>query len=190
MRRLPRILAAMTLLGACLIGAAPAQASQAHNPKVTTIQVAGVLLVDTVGTHPAGRNPAVDTSTFGGRCSVPSAFVFDYQGTAQLTGIGTVTLEGSHCTQVKMAAGTGTYTDGRFTMTTSKGYVIRSTHAGSFVMVGNTSYVTGTTKVVGGTGPYRGAKGALTEFGQGALDTGKLQMANYGTITIPVVRHH
>jgi hypothetical protein len=30
----------------------------------------------------------------------------------------------------------------------------------------------------------------LTEFGQGALDTGKLQMANYGTITIPVVRHH
>ncbi|MFZ0161634.1 MAG: hypothetical protein WAL50_21595 [Kineosporiaceae bacterium] len=190
MRRLPRILAAMTLLGACLIGAAPAQASQAHNPKVTTIQVAGVQLVDTVGTHPAGKNPAVDTSTFGGRCSVPSAFVFDYKGTARLTGIGTVTLQGSHCTQVKMAAGTGTYTDGQITLTTSKGYVIRTTHSGSFVMVGNTSYVTGTTKVVGGTGPYRGAKGTLTEFGQGALDTGKLQMASYGTITIPVVRHH
>jgi len=116
---------------------------------------------------------------------VPSAFVFDYKGTGRLAGIGTVTLEGSHCTQVKMAAGTGTYTDGRLTYRTSTGEVLRTTHVGSFVMVGNTSYITGTTKVVGGTGRYRGAKGTLTEFGQGALDTGKLQMALYGPITVP-----
>jgi hypothetical protein len=119
----------------------------------------------------AGANPT-DTSTFDGRCSVPSTYVITFSAEADATDLGRVTGEFSHCSQLTFGPNgpTGaTYRDGRGK------YVAAN---GDELLVSYTDGVSGATAetgmlwwrdkytVTGGTGRFAGASGAGQDHGE------------------------
>jgi len=179
MTRIPRFVIVVAALG--LLTAAPAQATNGQPTKA--LPIAGVVVGHTASFIPAGPNVGVDTSTFKGRCSVPSAWVIGFTGTGTFSRLGPMTFEGSHCTQFNPATGQGTYTDGDFTFVADNGDVLKSTHHGSFEIINNVTHFTGTTVITGGTGRFAGASGTMTESGTQDLATDVLVGTYSGTIT-------
>lgn len=179
MTRVPRFLVLVAVLG--LFTAAPAQATNGQPTKA--LPIAGAVLGHTTSFIPAGPNVGVDTSTFNGRCSVPSQWVVGFAGTGTFSHLGPMTFEGSHCTQYNPATGKGTYTDGDFSFVADNGDVLKSTHYGSFEIINNVTHITGTTVITGGTGRFTGATGTMAESGTQDLATDVLDVTYSGSIT-------
>ena len=112
----------------------------------------------------AGVPPA--TSTFGGRCSVPSHFVITATVTGEMTHGGRFEGHASHCAQLGLAPGVvSRYTDGRTSVRTANGDVLDGRYDN-----GTTDPQTGalhdTFTITGGTGRFEGATGGGEEWGQ------------------------
>jgi len=189
MRRLSRILTLLALTGLCLFTVAPAQASHPQRHPVTTVKIAGVIQGGTAYTLQAGPNVGVDKSTFNGRCSVPSSLLIGFKGTGLFTELGTVSLEGWHCTLLNVPAQTGTYRDGTMTLKATGGDSLTFTHTGEFRIVDNVTYLTSTGTITGGTGRFRGATGTTAEFGQQNLKTDLLQVGTTATVSYHPADH-
>ena len=179
MRRIPWFLILVAALG--LLIAAPAEATNGQPTKA--LPIAGVLIGHTASFIPAGPNVGFDTSTFGGRCSVPSTWIIGLAGTGTFSHLGPLTFEGTQCTQYNPATGTGTYRDGDFTIVADNGDALEFAHHGSFEIINNVTHLTGTATVTGGTGRFVGATGTMSENGTQDLATDVLEVTYSGTIT-------
>jgi hypothetical protein len=178
-RRMIRLVVLVAALG--LVTAAPAYATNGQPTK--ELPIAGLMLGHTASFIPAGPNVGIDTSTFDGRCSVPSTWVIGFAGTGTVSHLGPMTYEGTQCTQYHPATGQGTYSDGDFTLIADNGDSLTFTHFGSFQIINNVSHITGTAVITGGTGRFVGATGTMTESGTQDLTTDVLSVNYSGAIT-------
>jgi hypothetical protein len=112
----------------------------------------------------AGAPPA--TSTFGGRCSVPSHFVIMATVIGQMTHGGRFEGTASHCEQLGLAPGvTTTYTDGTFSVRIASGDMLEGRYDNGTVDE-QTGVLRDTFTFTGGTGRFEGATGGGEERGQ------------------------
>ena len=112
----------------------------------------------------AGAPPA--TSTFDGRCSVPSHFVITATVVGQMTHGGRFEGTASHCEQLGLAPGvTTTYTDGTFSVRIASGDTLEGRYDNGTVDE-QTGVLRDTFTLTGGTGRFEGATGGGEERGQ------------------------
>lgn len=107
-------------------------------------------------------------STFGGRCSVPSAWVISFAGWGRSTHLGTFTWTSSHCTQPGATPMDPiTISDGLLTFVSANGDVLRETYGNGVVSVVDPPLMCIDTQVsfVGGTGRFAEASGSAVERG-------------------------
>ena len=145
------------------------------------------------GVQWAGQ-PGVDTSTFGGRCSVMSDYVITVAFKGEATHAGRFTGGGSHCTQISWTpAGPGgvAYSDGRGTLTAANGSTLTLEWGDGVSGVDPTTgklWFKDTFTFTGGTGRFAGASGGGQEGGiledlQAVLGGAPVSMWMEGTIT-------
>jgi hypothetical protein len=184
MRRVPRSVVVLSVLGVALMVAVPASATRGQPTKELpfTVYITGY----TDHFIPAGPNFPFDSSLFGGRCSVLSNWVIGMAGSGEAARLGDITWSVEHCSQFTPTgpnmAGHGTYTDGLVTYVADNGDELYFTHTGSFDIVDGVSYITGTGTITGGTGRFAGASGTILESGFQPLASDFLQVWNTGTI--------
>lgn len=110
--------------------------------------------------------PPGTTSTFGGRCSVPSNWVISFEGTGQATHLGSFTWASSHCTQVGAnPPATVTLSDGRLEYVAANGDVLREHYFnGRLIPVSPTLVcLDNDSAFVGGSGRFEHASGGALE---------------------------
>lgn len=112
----------------------------------------------------AGAPPA--TSTFGGRCSVPSHFVVTATVIGEMTHSGRFEGTASHCEQLGLTPGAAaTYGDGAFSVRTANGDMLEGRYDNGTVDE-QTGALHDTFTILGGTGRFEGATGGGEERGQ------------------------
>jgi hypothetical protein len=118
-----------------------------------------------------------ETSTFHGRCSIPSTWVIRFTVEGSSDPLGPIDGWAEHCSQVTWAAPgiprTATYTDGRMEFTLAEGAKVWGTYTngvGTFLEDGTNPFQDEFT-FTGGTGRYRNIRGSGIEWGTAtALD--------------------
>ena len=120
---------------------------------------------------PDGQPPFTGaTSTFGGRCSVPSDYVISATFAGESTHAGRISGAGSHCSQLHLTpegpSGV-TYSDGRGTFTTANGSTleIRWGNGTSWTDEKGVTWFKDQFTLLGGTGTFEGATGGGEEGG-------------------------
>ncbi len=126
-------------------------------------------LTNIVWASPGGPVPGV-TSTFDGRCSVPSDYVITFGMVGEATHIGLFTGEAQHCSQLiwtPQGPGGATYGDGRFTFVAANGDTITGTYTDgeSGAFDNGLLWFRDNWTVTGGTGRFAGATGHGEEGG-------------------------
>jgi hypothetical protein len=110
------------------------------------------------------------TSTFGGRCSVPSDYVIYSSFKGEATHAGRSGGDGSHCSQLHLTPSgpqNTTYSDGRGTLVTANGSTIelRWGDGTSWTDEQGVTFFKDTFTIAGGTGTFKGASGGGEEGG-------------------------
>lgn len=113
-----------------------------------------------------------ERSTFGGRCSVPSDAFSAWDETGTATHVGSFTTEFSHCSQLDLATGAGTFSDGRMTTTAANGDSWTGTYVGvtTAILPDGTATYTSEVTIAGGTGRFTGATGVISGSGVSHID--------------------
>lgn len=110
--------------------------------------------------------PPGTTSTFGGRCSVPSNWVISFEGTGEATHLGSFTWASSHCTQVGAnPPATVTLSDGRLEYVVANGDVLREHYFNGRLIPVSPMLVCldNDATFVGGSGRFEHASGSAVE---------------------------
>jgi hypothetical protein len=139
-------------------------------------------------------NPAnpIDTSTFGGRCSVPSNWMIFFEGTGNATHLGQFTWTSAHCTQIGTnPPATVTVSDGRFDYVAANGDLLFEEYGnGQFIVLTPTLACLDTAATfAGGTGRFEHAAGSALEHAcwNPSVEPGPavsdLRIASRGTIS-------
>lgn len=113
--------------------------------------------------------PPGTLSTFGGRCSVPSAFVVFATVSGEMTHAGRFEGTASHCNQPSSTPGiAATYTDGTFSAVTANRDVLTGSYSSGTVRpgAGGLLLFDDAFTVTGGTGRFESATGGGTEHGE------------------------
>jgi hypothetical protein len=158
----------------------------AGGPPTRELPLRAMLYGSTTGMQFAGSSPSV-TSTFGDRCSVASNWILSTGGTGQATYLGRFAWTASHCTQIDLTTGIGTFSDGRIQYVAANGDVLDAEYEdGAFFMSSPTmvSFSDGWT-ITGGTGRFVGASGSGMDDGWQELVNGApgpLGITEIGTI--------
>jgi hypothetical protein len=106
------------------------------------------------------------TSTFGGRCSVPSHFVIAATIGGEMSHGGRFDGTASHCAQLDLAPGAlSTYTDGRTSVRTASGDILEGRYDNGTVNP-QSGTLHDTFTFTGGTGRFEGVTGGGEERGQ------------------------
>lgn len=162
-RRLVLALSAVTALTFAL--AAPAVATQGQHVPFQMHLVG----VDQPLNMSAGFPVVRDT--FAGRCSVPSDWVTTIDSSGTAAHLGSVSVLQSHCTQIDIftTPNPATVVDGRMTISAADGDELWLTYSGGFIFTPTTAVDVGISDItytsmtiIGGTGRFDGATGALT----------------------------
>lgn len=95
-------------------------------------------------------------SDFDGRCSVPSDFVISFSVSAEATHLGQITARFEHCSQIDIATGATTVSDGSAVMTAANGDELRGTYRTADAPVGTFDEAM---RFYGGTGRFEDAGG-------------------------------
>lgn len=143
---------------------------------------------------PEGQPPfSGATSTFGGRCSVPSDYVIHSTFVGEATHAGRLTGEGSHCSQLHLTPqgpGAVTYSDGTGTLRSANGSTlgIRWGNGTSWTDAKGVSWFKDHFTLAEGTGTFAGATGEGEEGGSftdfaALLGGASVEMWQTGTIT-------
>lgn len=104
--------------------------------------------------------------TFGGRCSVPSAWVISFAGTGHATHLGSFTWSSSHCTQLGAnPPATVTISDGQFEYVTANGDILEETYGDAVItsVTPETICMDTHATFTGGTGRFSNASGSALE---------------------------
>lgn len=158
------VAAAVTLFVAVLVLATPATAT--HGQSGEQLPFRGTSAGALSDQEFAPGFP-VERSTFDGRCSVPSDFVVSWDYTGRVTGLGSLTIEATHCSQLDLAAGVGTFGDGVWTAVAANGDTVTATYENGvtwFLPDGTATYTAELT-ITGGTGRFAGATGQVAGSG-------------------------
>ncbi len=147
------------------VGAAPTSSMAGERPwkarfswAVSEVQWAGV--------------PGQATSTFGGRCSVPSDYVISGAFEGEATHAGRVTGTAGHCSQLMWSPDGpvgATYSDGRGTMLAADGSTLVMRYGNGttgYDPITGESWYRDTWTFTGGTGLFTGATGSGDEEGR------------------------
>lgn len=105
-------------------------------------------------------------STFGGRCSVPSAWLISFAGTGNAAHLGTFAWASSHCTQLGASPpATVTISDGRFEYVAANGDILRERYGDAVVSFPDPATMCMETHATftGGTGRFKAASGSAIE---------------------------
>ena len=127
-------------------------------------------VINVVWASPTGGPVPGVTSTFDGRCTVPSDYVVTFTMAGEATHLGHFTGEAEHCTQLIWSlqgpAG-ATYDDGRFTTVAANGDTITGTYTDSEGGIDESGALWFRDKwtITGGTGRFAGATGHGEEGG-------------------------
>jgi hypothetical protein len=110
----------------------------------------------------------LERSTFDGRCSVPSDALSSWDYTGRWTHLGSwTTVELSHCSQLDLVTGVGTFGDGVLTLRAANGDTLSGTYGNGeslFQPDGTVAYTFEMT-ITGGTGRFAGATGHIAASG-------------------------
>jgi len=105
-------------------------------------------------------------SAFGGRCSVPSAWLISFAGTGEAAHLGTFTWVSSHCTQLGASPpATVAISDGRFEYVAADGDILRERYGDAVVSFPDPATMCMETHATftGGTGRFTAASGSALE---------------------------
>ena len=108
------------------------------------------------------------TSTFEGRCSVPSDYVISATYEGEMTHLGRATGQTSHCTQIDWQTGTSTYSDGLLTAMAANGDEIYGHYDNGVSGIDPQSgmyWFEDDFTITGGTGRFANASGGGQEGG-------------------------
>lgn len=128
-------------------------------------------------------------SLFGGRCTVPSAWVISFAGTGKATHLGPFTWESSHCTQLGASPpATVTISDSRFTYVADNGDKLYETYGNAVVSFPTPEIMCmdTTATFTGGTGRFSSASGSALEHlcfpATSGPWLGEMHITSHGTI--------
>jgi hypothetical protein len=169
LRLLRLLVAAAAILSlAAFVFAMPASATHGQPGKQLQFQLmqTGSGIIELAPGFPFER------STFGGRCSVPSDALSWWNFTGTATHLGWFTAEASHCSQLDLATGVGTFSDGVYMATTANGDAFTYEYDNGLTQLqpDGTGTYTAELTITGGTGRFAGVTGEIIEAGGTVLE--------------------